>query len=410
MITYDGKTLRNLQEQVEKNKEDILFILEQEGTLNQFGIKVIGQADTEAELPTVADYKAAHADWAYGDTYAIGTVSPYVLDVLTRANGTHPNDYWFNIGTFPLAGPKGEKGDPGIGIDTMQTINFPSGVPSVTYDTTDGTMVHGTMDMTYMDGDSTVSENVGNVTVDIPIVYKNGLKADSTMNNDMVEVQVDYEKVMKVPGLNREDFQLAIPVGKWLNGTSSTKPPDDIQWRGMQKRVAPSVIVQRTETGNVLLPDGFPADVGNGKDQYNNVIAQMAVPKSYVDSHVGGSISWHTDAPNPTTKALASKVQGILNLTIDGKIYPCSIMLFTWGYASKDSPAEGVTFYTGWNYGTITVSAYDNSAYIPLYGIGVPVYAIDANEFYVNIDKNGKNVSITIGADDLNKLPMKWLY
>ena len=49
-------------------------------------------------------------------------------------------------------------------------------------------------------------------------------------------------------------------------------------------------MVQRTETGNVLLPDGFPADVGNGKDQYGNVIDNMAVPKSYVDSHSGGSL------------------------------------------------------------------------------------------------------------------------
>ena len=409
MITYDGKTLRNLQEQVEKNKEDILFILEQEGTLNQFGIKVIGQADTAAELPTVADYKAAHADWAYGDTYAIGTESPYVLDVLTRSNGTHPNDYWFNIGTFPLAGPKGDKGDTGIGIDTMQVIDFPNGTPQVTYDTTDGTKVHGKMLITYMDGNKTVTKEISNVTVEIPVVYKNGLKANAAMNNDMVEVQVDGEKIMKMPELDKGNFYLAVATGKWYSGTSSTKPPDVIQWRDFQKNVKNNAMVQRTENGNIMLPDNFPSDAGGGKDVYGNVIDQMSVPKSYVDRMAGG-ISWHTDAPNPTTKALASKVQGILNLTIDGKIYSCSVMLFTWGYASKDSPEEGTTFYTGWNYGTITVSAYDNSEYIPLYGIGVPVYAIDSNEFHVNIDKNGKNVSIVISPDDLNKLPIKWLY
>ena len=288
MITYDGKTLRNLQEQVEKNKEDILFILEQEGTLNQFGIKVIGQADTAAEVPTVADYKAAHADWAYGDTYAIGTESPYVLNVLTRANGTHPNDYWFNIGTFPLAGPKGDKGDPGIGIDTMQVIDFPNGTPQVTYDTTDGTMVHGKLLITYMDGDTTVTKEVSNVTVEIPVVYKNGLKADAAMNNDMVEVQVDGEKVMKMPELDQQNLLLGVAVGKWFSGTSSTKAPDAIQWIDFQKNVKNNAMVQRTENGNVLLPEGFPADVGGGKDQYGNVIKNMAVPKSYVDSHSGG--------------------------------------------------------------------------------------------------------------------------
>ena len=35
----------NLQEQVEKNKNDILAIINEQGTLNQFGIKVVGQID-----------------------------------------------------------------------------------------------------------------------------------------------------------------------------------------------------------------------------------------------------------------------------------------------------------------------------------------------------------------------------
>lgn len=264
MITYDGKTLRNLQEQVEKNKEDILFILEQEGTLNQFGIKVIGQADTEAELPTVADYKASHADWAYGDTYAIGTESPYVLDVLTRANGTHPNDYWFNIGTFPLAGPKGYKGDPGIGIDTMQVIDFPSGAHSVTYNTKDGTKVHGTMDLTYMDGDSTVTENVGNVTVDIPIVYKNGLKADSTMNNDMVEVQVDFEKVVKKPATVASQNQAVV-----INNNG-----DSVGVAVQNSAPTSGSIAQRTADGCLKVADPIAND--------------DAVSLAYLNAHSGG--------------------------------------------------------------------------------------------------------------------------
>ena len=48
MITIDGKEYRNLEEQVRKNQADILYMLEEEGTLNQFGIKVVGQVDTVA--------------------------------------------------------------------------------------------------------------------------------------------------------------------------------------------------------------------------------------------------------------------------------------------------------------------------------------------------------------------------
>ena len=116
MITIDGKELRSLEEQVLKNKQDIEYMLEEEGVLNQFGIKVVGQVDTVASLPDPTTYTGE-----YGDAYAVGLSSPYVLYIWTRANGTHPNAYWFNIGTFPLAGPKGDKGDKGDKGETGQT-------------------------------------------------------------------------------------------------------------------------------------------------------------------------------------------------------------------------------------------------------------------------------------------------
>ena len=127
MFKYDGKEYRNLQEQVEKNKNDILYILEQEGVLNEFGIKVVGEVESTDDLPSTDSEEFAALE--YGDTYAVGTEEPYYLYIKTRANGTHPNDYWFNLGLFPLPGPvgpegpvgpkgdpgeRGEKGDPGV--------------------------------------------------------------------------------------------------------------------------------------------------------------------------------------------------------------------------------------------------------------------------------------------------------
>ena len=108
MITIDGKEYRNLEEQVRKNQADILYMLEEEGALNQFGIKVVGQVESELDLPDPTTYEGE-----FGDAYAVGTESPFTLYIWTRSNGTHPNNYWFNIGTFPLAGPQGPKGDTG---------------------------------------------------------------------------------------------------------------------------------------------------------------------------------------------------------------------------------------------------------------------------------------------------------
>lgn len=108
MLTRDGKQYRNLEEQVLKNKSDIEFMLEQEGVLNEFGIKVVGEGETVADLPDASTYQGE-----YGDAYAIGASSPYTLYIWTRANGTHPSAYWFNIGQFPLVGPQGPKGEDG---------------------------------------------------------------------------------------------------------------------------------------------------------------------------------------------------------------------------------------------------------------------------------------------------------
>lgn len=62
MLTFDGKQLRNLEEQVLKNAEDINYLINEQGVLNQFGIKVVGQVDYLNSLPTVDDYKAAYPE------------------------------------------------------------------------------------------------------------------------------------------------------------------------------------------------------------------------------------------------------------------------------------------------------------------------------------------------------------
>ena len=108
MITIGDTQYRNLEEQVEKNKNDILYMLEEEGVLNEFGIRIVGEADASGDLPNPTTYKGE-----FGDAYAVGTQTPYTIYIFTRANGTHLTNYWFNIGKFPLAGPTGATGATG---------------------------------------------------------------------------------------------------------------------------------------------------------------------------------------------------------------------------------------------------------------------------------------------------------
>lgn len=135
--------LLNLEKQVQKNKEDIEYIVNQEGALNQFGLKVVGQVDTIGDMPTVQAYKASNPKWEYGDAFMVGVstaeatvvdVDKAVLLVLTRANTKYPNDFWMNLKEFPKpgpVGPKGEQGEQGIqGVKGLDVLAGPGTQPS----------------------------------------------------------------------------------------------------------------------------------------------------------------------------------------------------------------------------------------------------------------------------------------
>lgn len=124
MLKIGDKEYRNLEEQVLKNKSDIESIVNEQGVLNQFGIKVVGVVTSESYLPETSD--------EYGDAYAVGVDTPYELYVWTRANVTHPNDYWFNIGEFPLPGPQGPVGPMGPQGETGERgLQGPQGVQGI---------------------------------------------------------------------------------------------------------------------------------------------------------------------------------------------------------------------------------------------------------------------------------------
>lgn len=115
MITIDNKQYRNLQEQVLQNQSDIKYLLEEGGTLNEFGIKVVGQVPSEAQLPAASNY-----DGEFGDAYAVGTSAPYTFFIFTRQTSGQEGNYWFNVGQFPMpstipgpAGPTGPAGPAG---------------------------------------------------------------------------------------------------------------------------------------------------------------------------------------------------------------------------------------------------------------------------------------------------------
>lgn len=137
MISINGVELRNLEEQVRKNKEDIANHYNIDRVLGDFGIRVIGSIDTSAELPDPATF-----DGEYGDAYVVGSAEPYDIWVWTRpdVNSGQPNDYWLNIGPIAIegpVGPQGRQGEQGPRGPVGSVWHFGQGEPEETLITTD---------------------------------------------------------------------------------------------------------------------------------------------------------------------------------------------------------------------------------------------------------------------------------
>ena len=98
----------NLQEQVGKNKHDIEEIRNITLNLERFGVKVVGEENSAADLPDPTTYAGG-----YGDAYLIGEEPPFDMYIFTQPSAGETDPKWFNIGPFPAPGEQGPQGPEG---------------------------------------------------------------------------------------------------------------------------------------------------------------------------------------------------------------------------------------------------------------------------------------------------------
>lgn len=131
MLKYGNRELRSLEEQVERNAQDIEDFKNANQTIAEFGIYVIGILASVDDLPAQGEN--------FGDAYLIGSSTPYDMHVWTRdvANNTAK---WVDLGAFPLKGDKGDKGDIGsrITVDSGEPLNNPTSLYDYYLDTISG--------------------------------------------------------------------------------------------------------------------------------------------------------------------------------------------------------------------------------------------------------------------------------
>lgn len=116
-ITIDGKTFRNLEEQVQYNSERIAEHYAIDRALANFGIQVVGQVSSTAFIPGVTTFPLApNYDGQYGDAYAVGLQgNPMTYFIFTRPdpNAGYTSPYWLNVGKLGIEGPQGPQGEQG---------------------------------------------------------------------------------------------------------------------------------------------------------------------------------------------------------------------------------------------------------------------------------------------------------
>lgn len=133
MLKFGNREFRNLQEQVLKNMCDIQDIEQGATVLANFGITVVGQVNQASDLPAPATYTGK-----LGDAFLVGTQAPYLYYIYAKAYDGQEQAAFYNLGQFPLPGPKGDTGNAaGFGAITA-TATSVVGNPTVSV-TTSGT-------------------------------------------------------------------------------------------------------------------------------------------------------------------------------------------------------------------------------------------------------------------------------
>lgn len=215
----------------------LVSLHENEYQWNLLGIKVIGVATTEADIP--------EGTYEYGDAYMVGTEPPYDMYIYTRPDGkVHTEGYWFPVGKFPMPGPQGPKGD---GLE--QINKWTNGtVGNVVYDTTDGAKVSQTSTVDYTDStDGSTKHQQFDTTTTLPIVQGKYISMNATSDNKKIEVKVD-------------DTALAMDYIK-IDKTKNSVIPEfyngKIQWDTLTVGLGPFSVVQRDANSSTYLSKLF---------------------------------------------------------------------------------------------------------------------------------------------------------
>lgn len=196
------------------NLEDTVGYLLERADLASIGATLKGKVANYDSLP----------EGTVGDVYAVGTAAPYTYYAYTDSG-------WLDIGTWPLAGPKGVPGDRGpqgpagpvgpkgdkgnqgiagpagggVGVDRITKMELAAGTPSIAYNTTNGAtqVKQGTITAAGTNYDITVNDK-------LPIIPGKNINIKTNTANNALVIGADIA-VTSVNG-KTGDVSLTIPT------------------------------------------------------------------------------------------------------------------------------------------------------------------------------------------------------
>ena len=105
MIKINNEIYRNIQEQVQANKDAIEAFTNVEFTLDNVGMRVWGKVKQPSDIPI--------GTREFGDAYLVGISEPYDIWIYTRTLTPGLEGTFINMGPLNIVGPEGAQGPQG---------------------------------------------------------------------------------------------------------------------------------------------------------------------------------------------------------------------------------------------------------------------------------------------------------
>lgn len=280
---------------LQKTVAYLLSLHKNEYEWNLLGIKVVGHVDA---LP-IPD-----SDYEYGDAYTVGTATPYDMWIYTRADATHPQDYWFNVGKFPAPGPQGPEGPSLIDVTDFQM----DAVQRVDYDATTGAGVESAATLKYKDPNTgeAKKDTIDTMKIKLPILPGKYVSIDANSDNDALEIKVDDIALeldfIKISKTENPNICPVVKGGKVI-------------WYPVTTDIAPNSLVMRDESENSVFNTLYIRELAN----YNALHQRININEVYRACNTEGCDQFIEETPTNTgtlSADLLALFQGLPNVHI----------------------------------------------------------------------------------------------